>query len=97
MGTGVKMPGRETDHTPPSNAEVMNESSYNIPHPHGSVPRYSNKHRDNFALYYIFIIIINIIIIAVAVVIVSLLSRLNRFRIVSSATVSSRRFRSARM
>jgi hypothetical protein len=48
---GVKRPGRETDHSPPSSAEVKNEWSYT------STPQYAFmtwclvKHRDNFTFY----------------------------------------------
>jgi hypothetical protein len=56
MGTrdsfpGVKRPGREADHSPPSSAEVKNAWSYT------SIPQYvfmawcSVKHRDNFTFY----------------------------------------------
>jgi hypothetical protein len=48
---GVKRPGREADHSPPSSAEVKNAWSYN------SAPQYAFmawclvKHRDNFTFY----------------------------------------------
>jgi hypothetical protein len=48
---GVKRPGREVDHLPPSSAEVKNASSYT------STPQYVFmawclvKHRDNFTFY----------------------------------------------
>jgi hypothetical protein len=60
MGTeafslGVKRPGRESDHSPPSSAEVKNAWSYI------STPQYAfmawcsvKKHRDNFTLPYRF-------------------------------------------
>jgi hypothetical protein len=47
MALGVKQPGRETDHSPPSSAEVKNVWSYT------SAPQYTFmawclvKHRDN--------------------------------------------------
>jgi hypothetical protein len=55
MGTrgsfpGVKLPGREADHSPPSSAEIKNARSY------ASTPQYFFtawclvKHRDNFTL-----------------------------------------------
>jgi hypothetical protein len=48
LSFGVKWPGREADHSPPSSAEVKNEWSY------ASTPQYIFmewclvKHRDNF-------------------------------------------------
>jgi hypothetical protein len=48
---GIKRPGREADHSPPSNAEVKNAWSYT------STPQYVFmtwclvKHRDNFTFY----------------------------------------------
>jgi hypothetical protein len=50
ISLGVKRPGREADHSPPSNAEFKNASSYT------STPQYVFmvwclvKHRDNFNL-----------------------------------------------
>jgi hypothetical protein len=49
LSLGVKRPGRETDHSPPSSAEVRNAWSYTSTHPirlYGVV--LSKKHRDNF-------------------------------------------------
>jgi len=36
MDTGVKWPGCEPDHSPPSNAEIMNAWSYTSTYPHSS-------------------------------------------------------------
>jgi hypothetical protein len=60
MGTGapslgVKQPGREADHSPPSSAEVKNAWSYT------STPQYLFmgwclvKHRDNFTFFYLYL------------------------------------------
>jgi hypothetical protein len=52
LSLGVKRPGREADHSPPSSAEVKNTWSYT------STPTYVfmawclAKHRDNFTLPY---------------------------------------------
>jgi hypothetical protein len=52
LSLGVKRPGYEPDHTPPSSAEVKNEWSYT------STPQYVFmawclvKHTDNFTLLY---------------------------------------------
>jgi hypothetical protein len=51
LSLGVKQPGREADHSPPSGAEVENTWSYT------SIPQYVFmgwclvKHRDNFTFY----------------------------------------------
>jgi hypothetical protein len=51
LSLGVKRPGREADHSPPSSAEVKNVWSYT------SIPEYVFmawclvKHRDNFTFY----------------------------------------------
>jgi hypothetical protein len=52
LSLGVKRPGREADHSPPSSAESKNEWSYT------STPYYASmewclKHRDNFTLLYL--------------------------------------------
>jgi hypothetical protein len=52
LSLGVKRPGREADHSPPSSAEVKNAWSYT------STPQYVFmawclvKHRDNFIFYF---------------------------------------------
>jgi hypothetical protein len=53
MGTGgsfpgVKQPGCEADHSPPSNAEVKNAWSYTSNPQHAFVAWCLVKHRDNF-------------------------------------------------
>jgi hypothetical protein len=54
ISLGVKRPGREADHPPPSSAEVKNAWSYT------SIPEYVFmawclvKHRDNFTFTFIF-------------------------------------------
>jgi hypothetical protein len=51
LSLGVKQPGREADHSPPSSAEVKNAGSYT------STPQYVFmewclvKRRDNFTFY----------------------------------------------
>jgi hypothetical protein len=51
LSLGVKRPGREADHSPPSGAEVKNAWSYT------STPQYAFivwclvKHKDNFTFY----------------------------------------------
>jgi hypothetical protein len=52
----VKRPGRESDHLPPSGAEVKNVGSV-LPHPHSLYGVVLNhfKHRDNVNLSSIFI------------------------------------------
>jgi hypothetical protein len=49
---GVKRPGREADHSPPSSAEVKNDGAI-TPDPHTSLwlGAHSVKHRDNFTLF----------------------------------------------
>jgi hypothetical protein len=49
LSVGVKRPGREANHSPPSSSEVKNEWSYTSTPPvrlHGVV--LIKKHRDNF-------------------------------------------------
>jgi hypothetical protein len=43
VSLGVKLPGREADHSPPSRTEVKNAWSYIV-----SVARCLIKHRENF-------------------------------------------------
>jgi hypothetical protein len=48
---GVKRPGHETDHSPPSRADVKNAWSYTSTYPirfHGVVLISEKKHRDSF-------------------------------------------------
>jgi hypothetical protein len=45
---GIKRPGREHDHSPPSSAEVMNAWSYNSTLPYVLLARRLVKHRANF-------------------------------------------------
>jgi hypothetical protein len=56
LSLGVKRPGREADHPPPSSAEVKNEWSYT------STPQYAlmaccsvKKHRDNFTFIFAYL------------------------------------------
>jgi hypothetical protein len=48
---GVKRPGREADHSPPSNTEVKNAWSYTSSPPYVFMAWCLVKHRDNFALF----------------------------------------------
>jgi hypothetical protein len=56
LSLGIKPPGREADHSPPSSAEVKNAWSYT------SIPQYAfmvwcsvkRKHRDNFNFTFTF-------------------------------------------
>jgi hypothetical protein len=53
---GVKWPGHEADHLPPSNAKVKNVWSFTSTSPiclHGMVLS-QEKHRDNFAFTFMF-------------------------------------------
>jgi hypothetical protein len=55
MGTGdpsrgIKRPGHETDHSPPSSAEDMNSWSYIFTPPYVFIAWCLAEHRDNFAL-----------------------------------------------
>jgi hypothetical protein len=57
MGTGVfspgiKRPGHEADHSPPSSAEIKNEWSYSSAHPYVFMVWCSVEHRDKFTLPY---------------------------------------------
>jgi hypothetical protein len=53
LSSGVKQPGHEADHTPPSSADVKNARNYT------STPQYAfvawcsvkKKNRDNFTFY----------------------------------------------
>jgi hypothetical protein len=49
---GVKRPGREADHSPPSSAEVKNAWSYTSTLPFVFMAWYLVKNRDNFAFYF---------------------------------------------
>jgi hypothetical protein len=56
MGTegtfpGVKWPGRESYHSPPSSAEVKEWGSYTSTPPYAFMAWYLVKHRDNFTFY----------------------------------------------
>jgi len=46
--TGVRRPGRETDHSPISSAEIKNGWSYASTTPYAFTPWCLVKHRDNF-------------------------------------------------
>jgi hypothetical protein len=64
---GVKRPGREPDHSPPSRVEVKNARNYHSP----NTPSWRGaelKHRDSFT-YYILSLIIIIIIITTTIII----------------------------
>jgi hypothetical protein len=50
---GVKWPGREADHSPPSSAEVKNAWSYTSTPNTLSWRSVQLKHRDNFTLCYV--------------------------------------------
>jgi hypothetical protein len=45
---GIKRPGRESDHSPPSRAKVKNAWSYNSTPPYVFMTWYLDKHRNNF-------------------------------------------------
>jgi hypothetical protein len=48
LSLGVKRPGREADHSPPSSAEVKNAWSYTSTPPYAFMAWCLVKHRDNF-------------------------------------------------
>jgi len=48
LSLGVKRPGREGDHSPPSSAEIKNAWSYTSTPPYVFMVWYLVKHRDNF-------------------------------------------------
>jgi hypothetical protein len=50
LSLGVKRPGREADHSPPSSAEVKNAWSYTSTPPYVFMAWCLVKHRDNFTL-----------------------------------------------
>jgi hypothetical protein len=57
MGTsdsfpGVKLPGHEADHSPPSSAEVKNAWSYTSTHQYVFMAWCLVTHRDNFIFYF---------------------------------------------
>jgi len=49
---GVKRPGREADHVPPSSAEVESAWNCTTTSPYVFMTLYLVKHRDNFTLLY---------------------------------------------
>jgi hypothetical protein len=51
---GVKWPGREVDHSPPSSAEVKNEWSCTSTPPYAFMAWCLVKHRDNFIFTFTF-------------------------------------------
>jgi hypothetical protein len=48
LSPGVKLPGREADHSPPSSAEVKNAWSYTSTSPFVFIAWCLVKYRDNF-------------------------------------------------
>jgi hypothetical protein len=50
LSLGLKRQGHETDHSPPSSAEVKNAWSYTSTPQYVFMAWYSVKHRDNFIL-----------------------------------------------
>jgi hypothetical protein len=58
LSLGVKRPGCEADHSPPSNADVKNAWSYTSAPPvrlHGVVFSFKKKHKDNFTFLHFII------------------------------------------
>jgi len=51
LSLGIKRPGREVGHSPPSSAEVKNAWSYTSTPTYVFVPWGLVKHRDNFIFY----------------------------------------------
>jgi hypothetical protein len=51
LSLGVKWPGREADHSPPSSAEIKNAWSYTSTPQYVFMAWYLVKHRDNFTFY----------------------------------------------
>jgi hypothetical protein len=49
---GVKRPGHEADHSPPSSADVKNAWSYTSTPQYVFMSWYLVKHKDNFTLHY---------------------------------------------
>jgi hypothetical protein len=54
LSLGVKRPGREVNHSPPSSAEVKNEWSYTSTSQYVSMALCLVKHRDNFTFTFTF-------------------------------------------
>jgi hypothetical protein len=51
MGTGIKRPGREADHSPPCSADVTNAWCYTSTPRYVFMAWYLVKHRGNFIFY----------------------------------------------
>jgi hypothetical protein len=57
LSLGVKLPGREAAHSPPSSAEVKNAWSYTSTSQHVFMAWCLVKHRDNFTFFLPFLIL----------------------------------------
>jgi hypothetical protein len=56
ISPGIKRPGREADHSPPSSAEVKNACSYTSTPPYVFMAWYFVKHRDSFTFTFTFVV-----------------------------------------